>query len=109
MSRLYVGNLDWATDEDKLRALFGQDGRTVTEVMLKRDRRTGRSRGFAFVDLASDEEVEAAIAALNGAELDGREIKVGAAKALPVRHATEPDFSRGGRFGGGRGGGRGRR
>ena len=104
MSRLYVGNLDWATDEDKLRALFGQDGRTVSDVILKRDRRTGRSRGFAFVDLASEEEAEAAIGALNGTTVDGREIKVGPAKALPVRHATEPDFSRGGgRFGGGRG------
>ena len=109
MSRLYVGNLDWATTEDSLRELFGRDGRTVTEVFLKRDRRTGKSRGFAFVDLASDEEVEAAIAALDGTTLDGRTIKVGNARALPSRQYSEPDFSSGRGFGGRGFGGRGRR
>jgi len=107
MSRLYVGNLSWDTNEDMLRELFGRDGRTVTDVILKRDRRSGKSRGFAFVDLASDEEVEAAIAALDGTTLDGRPLRVGPAKALPSSHYSEPDFGSGRGFG--RGGGRGRR
>jgi len=107
MARLYVGNLSWDTTEDMLRELFGRDGRTVTDVILKRDRRTGRSRGFAFVDLASEEEVEAAIAAFDGTTLDDRTLRVGLAKALPSRQYSEPDFSSGRGFG--RGGGRGRR
>ena len=106
MSRVYVGNLSWDTNEEMLRELFGRDGRTVGEVILKRDARTGKPRGFAFVDLASDEEVEAAIAALDGTELDGRPLKLGKAKPLPTRGFTEPDFSSGRGFGGR---GRGRR
>ena len=108
MSRVYVGNLSWDTNEDTLRELFGRDGRTVTEVILKRDRRSGKPRGFAFVDLGSEEEAAAAIAALDGTEVDGRPLKVNNAKALPSRNYTEPDFSSGRGFGG-RGGGRGRR
>ena len=109
MSRVYVGNISWDTNEDMLRELFGRDGRTVTEVILKRDRRTGKPRGFAFVDMGSDEEAEAVIAELNGTQLDDRELKVNNAKALLSRQYSEPDFSRGRGFGGRSSGGRGRR
>src|SRR5215510_7981147 len=102
MTRLYLGNLSWDTNEDVLRATVGRDGRTVTNVILKRDKRSGKPRGFAFVDVSA--EAEAAIAALNGTTLDGRVIKVRAARELPNRQYTEPDFSSGRGFGGGRGG-----
>jgi cold-inducible RNA-binding protein len=104
MTRLYLGNLSWDTNEDALRAMVGKDGRTVSNVILKRDKRSGKPRGFAFVDVASEAEAESAIAALNGTTVDGRVIKVRAARELPNRQYTEPDFSSGRGFGGGRGG-----
>jgi len=104
-----VGNLSWDANEDVLRELFGRDGRTVTDVILKRDKRTGKPRGFAFIDMGSDEEAEAVIATLNGVKLDDRELKVNHAKALPSRQYSEPDFSKGRGFGGRSFGGRGRR
>jgi RNA recognition motif-containing protein len=79
-TRLYVGNLSWDTTEETLRQTLGQNGRTVTKVDIKTDSKTGRSRGFAFTDLSSEEEVQAAIEELNGTELDGRPIKLSAAK-----------------------------
>jgi len=102
MTRIYLGNLSWDTTEDKLRALVGRDGRTVSNVILKRDKRTGKPRGFAFVDVGSDAEAEAAIAALNGTTVEERVIKVRAARELQTRQYTEPDFSSGRGFGGGR-------
>jgi RNA recognition motif-containing protein len=78
--RVYVGNLAWDTTEDSLRSVLARDGRTVRNVEIKTDTTTGRSRGFAFVDLGSEDEAQAAIAALNGTELDGREIRVSPAK-----------------------------
>ena len=93
-TRLYVGNLSYNTDERSLREVFEQEGRKVTEVKLVTDRETGQPRGFAFVEMASPADAEAAIAALNGRELDGRTLKVNEAQ----------ERSRGG----GRDGGRGR-
>jgi RNA recognition motif-containing protein len=78
--RLYVGNLSWDTTEQDLGRALGQNGRTVRKVDLKTDPRTGRSRGFAFADLASVEEAHAAIDELHGSVLGGRTIKVCAAK-----------------------------
>jgi len=103
MSRIYVGNLAKNTTEDSVRSLVAQDGRTVTKVQLKMDAETGRSRGFAFVDLGTPEEATAAIAALNGTTLDGATLKVNVAKDLPVpRRPASPGMGYGGRPGGGK-------
>jgi cold-inducible RNA-binding protein len=101
MSRkLYVGNLPFNTDEPQLQALFAQAG-TVETVSVVRDRETGRARGFAFVEMGSDEEAQAAINQLNSYELGGR--------ALTVNEAR-PKIAGGGFSGdGGYGGGDGRR
>lgn len=97
--KLYVGNLSFSTTEDDLQQLFSQVG-SVESASMVTDRDTGRSRGFAFVEMASKSEGEAAIAKFNGSELDGRSLTVNEAK---------PRENRGGGFGGGRnsGGGRG--
>ena len=92
-NRLYVGNLPFSADEQAVRELFEQNGRTVAEVRLITDRDTGRPRGFGFVEMGSDEEADGAIRELNGYEMDGR--------ALTVNEARE----RTGGGGGGRGGG----
>ena len=98
-SRLYVGNLSFDTNEDSLRTAFAADGRNVTEVHIVTDRDTGRPRGFAFVEMSSGQEAEAAISALDGSDLDGRTIKVNEAKERQPR-------SGGGGGGGGGGGNR---
>jgi len=102
-TRLYVGNLPFDTDESQLRTLFSEGDRSVTEVKIITDRDTGRSRGFAFVEMGSQEEAEAAIKAMSGREIGGR--------ALTVNEAREQDRRGGGGGGGGygRGGGGGRR
>ena len=94
--KLYVGNLSFNVNEDELTELFSQAG-SVQSASIVTDRDTGRSRGFGFVEMGSKEEGEAAIAQLNGTDLDGRNLTVNEAR---------PKESRGG-FGGGCGGGRG--
>lgn len=97
--KLYVGNLSFQTSEDDLRQAFGQYG-TVNTAQMVTDRETGRSRGFAFVEMADG--ADEAIAALNGAQLGGRTLTVNEAKP------REPRSGGGGGYGGGRsGGGRG--
>ena len=91
---IYVGNLSYDTTEDSLRALFAQAG-TVTSCNVIMDRETNRPRGFAFVEMSSDEEAQKAIAEFDGKDVDGRALKVNEAK---------PRENRGG--GGGGGGGR---
>lgn len=71
MKNIFIGNLDFSTGEDELRQLFAQYGK-VARVALMTDRDTGRSRGFAFVEMTSTEEGERAIIALNGTQLGGR-------------------------------------
>lgn len=100
-TRLYVGNLPFDTDESQLRALFQEGGRQVSEVKIITDRDTGRPRGFAFVEMGSQADAEAAISTLNGREFGGR--------ALTVNEAREQAPRRSGGFGGGGGGGRGGR
>ena len=95
--KLYVGNLSFSTTEETLQAEFGAHGQ-VEEVAVITDRDTGRPRGFAFVTMQSDSEGQAAIEALNGAEIDGRTITVNEAR---------PKSNGGGGGGGGRGGYRG--
>ena len=83
--RLYVGNLSWETTQDGLSAAFSANGRTVSDCHIASDRETGRPRGFAFVTLGSDAEAQAAIAELNGTQLDGREIRVNEAEERKPR------------------------
>lgn len=77
--KLYVGNLSFGTTEDDLQDLFSQAG-TVESESIVTDRDTGRSRGFAFVEMASKAEGEAAIAQFNSREVDGRSLTVNEAK-----------------------------
>jgi RNA recognition motif-containing protein len=101
MKNLYVGNLPHRTTEEELRTFFQPHG-NVEKVSIVTDRDTGRSRGFAFVEMTDAGEAEKAIAALNGTELGGRTLTINEAKPK-----TDRPRSGGGRFGGG-GGGRGR-
>ncbi len=78
-SKLYVGNLNYQTQEHELRDLFAQHGEVVSSNIIT-DRDTGRSRGFGFIEMASEEEARAAENALNGQEFDGRQLKVNEAK-----------------------------
>jgi cold-inducible RNA-binding protein len=82
--KLYVGNLSYATTEATLSELFGAVGE-VTSVNLITDRSTGRSKGFAFVEMAEDSAAQEAIAQLGGKELDGREINVAEARPQKPR------------------------
>ena len=102
--KLYVGNLPYSTTEQSLRDAFSASG-TVDTVSLVTDRDTGQSKGFAFVEMSSDSEAQAATQAMNGKMLDGRQIKVNEAK--PRENRGGGGGNRGG-FGGG-GGGYGRR
>ena len=88
--RIYVGNLPWATASEDLRELFEQHGEVVDAVVMK-DRATGRSRGFGFVEMASDEAGDAAIAAINGSEIDGRELVVNEAQERRARGGSRRD------------------
>jgi RNA recognition motif-containing protein len=78
-TNLYVGNLSYDTTEGTLRTLFAEFGE-VTSVNVITDRDTGRSKGFAFVEMASEQAAEAAIQAVTGKTVDGREIRVDKAK-----------------------------
>ena len=101
--RLYVVNLSFETTEAALAAHFEAGGRKVSTVKLVQDRDTGRSRGFAFVEMENEGEADQAITALNGYTLDGRALNVNEARPKPER-----SFGGGGggnRFGGGGGGG----
>jgi RNA recognition motif-containing protein len=101
MKNLYVGNLPHSTTESELRSAFEAHG-AVEKVNIVTDRDTGRSRGFAFVEMTNPAEADKAIAALNGTDLGGRTLTVNEAKPKADRPKTG-----GQRFGGG-GGGRGR-
>jgi len=103
-TKLYVGNISFNTTNQDLIDLFSASG-TVTSANVIEDRETGRSRGFGFVEMASKSEAEAAIAELNGKEVDGRALKVNEARAREDRGGSGGG-GRGGRSGGGnRGGG----
>ena len=83
-SKLYVGSLPYSTTEQQLSELFGQHG-SVQSAKVITDRFTGQSRGFGFVEMATDEEAQKAIAALNGAELGGRTLVVNEARPQEKR------------------------
>jgi cold-inducible RNA-binding protein len=107
--KLYVGNLSFGTMENDLQQLFSQVG-SVESIAMVTDRDTGRSRGFAFVEMSSKSEGEAAIAKFNGSELDGRSLTVSEAKPRENRASGFGGDRNGGGRGGsfGRGGGSGR-
>jgi RNA recognition motif-containing protein len=102
-NRLYVGNLPFTTTEIELQDMFAQAG-AVTEVLLMQDKFTGKSRGFAFVTMASDTDAQNAVSQLDGKQIDGRPLRVNEA-----RPREERSFGGGGGGGGGghRGEGRG--
>ena len=96
--KLYVGNLPYSVSDSDLQQMFEAHG-TVQSAQVIMDRDTGRSKGFGFVEMGSDQEAQAAIAALSGKEVDGRALTVNEA-----RPKTEGGGGRGGRPGGGGGG-----
>ena len=102
--RLYVGNLSYQVSSSELEQLFGQHG-TVQSAEVVADRDTGRSKGFGFVEMANDDEAQAAIAALNGQQHGGRALTVN--EARPREERSGGGGGRGGFGGGGGGGGRG--
>jgi cold-inducible RNA-binding protein len=101
-NKLFVGGLAWATDDHGLRAAFEQFG-TVTDAKVILDRETGRSRGFGFVTFSTGEEAAEAQQAMDGAQLDGRGIRVNEAQERGGRGGG--GGGRGGPRGGGGGGG----
>ena len=113
MKNIFVGNLSFNTNEDELRQIFEVYGQ-VDRVSIMTDRDTGRSRGFGFVEMASNEDGEKAITALNGSQVGGRTINVNEARPKTERSGSggggggfrDRGGDRGGRGGGGGGGGR---
>ena len=103
--KIYVGNLSYSVTQDALQALFAAHG-DVEEVHIPTDRNSGRPRGFAFVTMPSSDEAQAAIAALNGTDLEGRAMNV--SEARPRRDTGYGGGGGGGRGGRGGGGGGGR-
>ena len=104
-SKLYVGNLTYAVTSADLNTMFAAHG-TVTSADVLMDRETGRSKGFGFVQMGTDEEAQAAIAAMNGKELDGRALTVNEARPREDRGGYGGGGGSRGGYGGG-GGGRG--
>ena len=103
MTNIFVGNLSYATTESELEAAFGEHG-AVERVSVVRDRDTGQSRGFAFVEMTNSAEANNAIKALNGREINGRALNVNEARPREQRGPGG-----GGGYGGGRGAGGGGR
>jgi RNA recognition motif-containing protein len=114
-TKLYVGNLSFQTTSEDLQELFAQAG-TVSSASVVEDRMTGRSRGFAFVEMSTPEEAAAAIEQMNGREVGGRALKVNEAKPRESRggggggrgFGGGGNRNGGGGYGGNRGGGGGR-
>ena len=104
--KLYVGNLSYSTTEEELRALFSQAG-TVTSVAVIKDRDTGQSKGFGFVEMSTQAEAQKAISQFNGQNLGDRALTVNIARPREERGGF--GGNRGGGFGDRRGGGGGRR
>jgi len=78
-TNIYVGNLAFSTDSAALKALFSEYGE-VTSAQVVEDRDTGRSRGFGFVEMSSDDDAQKAIGEINGSNVDGRQLNVNVAK-----------------------------
>ena len=104
-TKLYVGGLPYSTTQDELQQAFAQAG-AVTSTTIIVDKMTGRSRGFGFVEMTSDEDVQKAIEMWNGKDFGGRKLTVNEAKPLEARPPRRDGGGNGGGFGGGNGGGR---
>jgi len=104
--KLYVGNLSYQTDSSELEQLFGAHGQVVSAQIIN-DRDTGRSKGFGFVEMGTDQEAQAAIAALNGQQHQGRALTVNEARPREERAGGGGGGGGRGGYGGGGGGGRG--
>jgi cold-inducible RNA-binding protein len=103
--KLFVGNLSFSLGEAELKQMFEQKG-GVESVTVMRDLNTGRSRGFAFVEMSTDEAAQKAITELNGFAVEGRNLTVNEARPKQERHGGGGGGGRGGNRGGGGGGGR---
>jgi RNA recognition motif-containing protein len=95
-TKLYVGNLSFNTSSEQLETIFGEAG-TVQSASVVEDRETGRSRGFGFVEMSTKEEAQAAITALDGKDVDGRNLKVNEAKPRENRSGGGGGYGGGGR------------
>jgi cold-inducible RNA-binding protein len=100
VKNIFVGNLDFHATEESLRSLFERYG-VVNSARIMTDRETGRSRGFAFVEMANEGEADQAINALNGYTMDGRALNVNEARPKPERSFGAGASRAGGRSGGG--------
>lgn len=89
MTKIFVANLDYAVDEQKLKDIFGECG-SITKTNIIRERATGRSKGFGFVEFSTSEEADRAVTEMNGKSIEGRELKVDKA------HPEKPREQRGG-------------
>lgn len=98
-TKLFVGGLSWDTTEDSLRNFFAASGTVVSATVIT-DKYTGKSKGFGFVEMGSEEEAQKAMQTLNGQQLDGRAVAVNEAKPMQPREDRGPRA-----FGGGGGGG----
>jgi len=98
-TKLYIGSLPFATTQDELSAMFSQAG-TVSSATIITDKMTGRSRGFGFVEMSTDEEAQKAIEMFNGHEMEGRKLIVNEARPMQPRSDDGGGGGRGG-FGGG--------
>lgn len=101
MAKLYVGGLSYSTTQDSLGSLFSQAGQVVSATIIM-DKMSGRSRGFGFVEMSSDEEAQKAVEMFNGQEFEGRTLTVNEARPMADRPRRSGGFNRGGNgFGGG--------
>jgi len=92
--KLFVGGLSYDTSEDALRETFSKIGEVVSAIIIK-DKMSGRSKGFGFVEMTNDEEAQKAIETLNGTELEGKKLTVNVAR--PLEERPRRDFDRGSR------------
>ena len=102
-TKLFVGGLSWDTTEDSLRTFFAAVGTVVSATVIT-DKYTGKSKGFGFVEMGSEEEAQKAMQTLNGQQLDGRAVAVNEAKPMQPREDRGPRAFGGGGGGGGGGG-----
>jgi cold-inducible RNA-binding protein len=102
-NKLYVGNLSYGIDDTQLKQFFESSG-TVVSATIVMDRMSGRSKGFGFVEMSTDQEAQAGIAAVNGKEVDGRALTVNEARPKPAGgfHGGSQGFKGGFRSGGGK-------
>lgn len=97
--KLFVGSLSWGTTQETLKELFSQAG-TVESAFVIVDKMTGRSKGFGFVEMSTEEEAQKAVEMFNGQEFEGRQIVVNEARPQEERPQRSGGFSRGGGAGG---------